>query len=153
MFKKIIDYEIGKGGRGMYVQCEKPNTVFDAKVFKVETGLNVPENILTEIELNESKSRIGIWNAELINELNYGEDFIKSQKCLTKNDAEQLFTKTKKRQNIISISEPIFDNNYENCVVSVSYLKFTGSAYGKKYFLKKVYGIWTVIIEYEIWMT
>lgn len=153
MFKKIIDYEIGKGGKGMYVQCEKPKTFFDAKDFKVQTGLNVPENILNEIELNESQSKIGSWNSELINELNYGEDFIKSKKCLTKNDAEQLFKKTNKRQNIISISEPIFDNNFENCVVSVSYLKFTGSAYGKKYFLKKVYGMWTVIVEYEIWMS
>jgi len=153
VFKKIIDYEIGKGGRGMYVQCEKSKTSFDVKDFKVETGLNVPENVLNEIELNESKSRIGVWNAELLNELNYGEDFIKRKKCLIKNDAEQLFKKTKKRQKIISISEPIFDNNYENCVVSVSYLKFTGSAYRKKYFLKKVYGIWTVIVEYEIWMT
>ncbi|MCK0126984.1 hypothetical protein MWU76_21530 [Gelidibacter sp. F2691] len=153
VFKKIIDYEIAKGGREMYVQCEKPKTSFDAKDFKVETGLNVPENVLKEIELNESKSRIGIWNSELISELNYNEDFIKSKECLTKEDAEQLFKKTKKRQNIISIGEPVFDNNYENCVVSVSYLKFTGSAYGKKYFLKKVYGIWTVIVEYKIWMT
>ena len=153
VFKKIIDYEIGKGVRGIYVQCEKPKTSFDAEDFKAVTGLNVPENILKEIELNESKSKIGILNSELIIALNFGEDFIKSKKCLIKKDAEQLFKKTKKRQNIISISEPIFDNNYENCVVSVSYLKFTGSAYGKKYFLKKVYGIWTVIVEYEIWMT
>ena len=27
------------------------------------------------------------------------------------------FKKTGKRQNIISISEPIFDNNYENCII------------------------------------
>jgi len=153
VFKKIINYEIGKCGRGMYVQCEKPKTFFDAKDFKVETGLNVPENILKEIELNESKSKMGIWNSELITELNYSKDFIKSKNCLTKNDAEQLFKKTNKRQKILSISEPIFDNNYENCIVSVSYLKFPGSAYGKKYFLKKIYGSWTVIIEYKISMS
>ncbi len=153
VFRKIIDYEIRKGGRAMYVQCEKQKTSFNAKDFKVETRLNIPENVLKEIELNESKSRIGIWNSELINELNYNEDFIRNKECLTKKDTEQLFKKTKKRQRIISISEPIFDNNYENCVISVSYLKFTGSSYGKKYFLKKVYGIWTVIVEYAIWMT
>ncbi|AWH74782.1 hypothetical protein DCS32_11620 [Dokdonia sp. Dokd-P16] len=153
VFRKIIDYEIVKGGRGMNIQCEKPKTSFDAKDFKVATGLNIPENVLKEIELNESKSRVGIWNSELINELIYNKDFIKNKECLTKKDAEKLFKKTKKRQNIISISEPIFDNKYENCVVSVRYWKFTGSAYGKKYFLKKVYGIWTVIVEYEIWMT
>ncbi len=153
VFKKIFDYEIGKGILGVYVQCEKPKTSFDLKDFKEQTGLNVPESILNEIEINATKSSNGIWNSELINELNYGSDFIKNKKCLTKKDAELIFRKTKKRQNIVSISEPVFDNNYENCVVSVSYWKFTGSAYGKKYFLKKVYGIWTIIVEYEQWMT
>ena len=153
VFKKIIDSEIGKGTLGIYVQCEKPRTFFDQNDFKEQTGLEVPENILKEIEKNGTKSSDGIWSSELINELNYGSDFIKRKKCLTKKDAELIFKKTKKRQNIVSISDPIFDNNYENCVVSVTYWKFTGSAYGHKYFLKKVYGVWTVIVEYEQWMT
>ncbi|HSD08152.1 hypothetical protein [Flavobacterium sp.] len=72
---------------------------------------------------------------------------------MTKKDAEEIFIKTKKKQNIISISAPIFDNNYENCVVSVSYLKFTNSSSGSTFFLKKVYGVWTVIAVYGIWMT
>ena len=153
VFKKIIDHEIGKGTLGIYIQCEKPKTFFDQKDFKEQTGLEVPESILKEIEISGTKSSDGIWNSELINELNYGSDFIKRKKCLTKKDAEQIFNKTKKRQNIVSISEPLFDNNYENCVISVTYWKFTGSAYGHKYFLKKVYGVWTVIVEYEMWMT
>jgi len=153
VFRKIIDYEIGKGISGIYVQCEKPKTSFDLKDFKEQTGLEVPESILKEIEINATKSNDEIWNSELISELNYGSDFIKNKKCLTKKDAELIFKKTKKRQNIVSISEPIFDNDYENCVISVIYWKFTRSAYGHKYFLKKVYGIWTVIVAYEIWMT
>jgi hypothetical protein len=153
IFKKIFDYEIGKGILGIYIQCEKPKTSFDLNGFKEDTGLEVPENILKEIEINATKSSSGIWNSELINELKYGSDFIKSKKCLTKKGAELIFKKTNKRQTIVSISEPIFDNNYKNCVVSVTYWKFTGSAYGHKYFFKKVYGVWTVIVEYEIWMT
>jgi len=153
VFKKIIDYEIGKGTTGIYIQCEKPKTYFDYKDFKVETGLEVPENILNEIEVNGTKSSDGIWNSELINELNFNSDIIKTKNCLNKKDAEQIFAKTKKRQNILSISEPIFDNKYENCVVSVNYWKFTGSAYGHKYFLKKVYGVWTIITEFDFWMT
>ena len=85
--------------------------------------------------------------------MNYSSTFIKSKKCLTKKDTEQIFKETNKRQNIISISEPIFDNNYENCVIYISYRKFTGSAYGHTCFLKKVYGVWVVIDEYEQWMT
>jgi hypothetical protein len=154
IFKKIIGHEVGKGNFGIYIQCEKSKTYFENNDFNEQTGLKVPEKILKEIKINGIKSSDGIWNSKLINDLNYGTDFIiKTGKCLTKKDAEQIFKKTRKRQNIISISEPIFDNNYENCIVSVSYSKFTGSAYGHKYFLKKVYGVWTVIVEYEQWMT
>jgi len=153
VFKKIIEHEIGKGTLGIYILCEKSKTTFDLKGFKEETKLEVPENILKEIEINESKYSNGIWNSELINKLNYGSDFIKNKKCLNKKEVEQIFEKTKKRQNIVSISEPVFDNNYENCIVSITYWKFTGSAYGNKYFLKKDYGVWTVIAVYEYWMT
>ncbi len=62
VFKKIIDYEIGKGTLGIYVQCNKPKTFFDLNDFKEQTGLEVPENILKEIEKNGTKSSDGIWN-------------------------------------------------------------------------------------------
>lgn len=153
VFKKIIDDQIGKGIFGIYVQCEKSKTYFDQTIFKEETGLEVPENILKEIETNVAKSSNGIWNIKLINELNYGSSYINSEKCLTDKDAEEIFEKTEKRQNIISISDPVFDNNYENCVVSVSFRKYTNSSRGSVYFLKKVYGIWTVIAVYGNWIT
>ncbi len=153
VFKKIIDHEIGKGSIGIYVQCIKYKTYFDQTIFKEETGLEVPENILKEIEANVAKSSDGIWNSELLNELNYGPVTIKSNKCLTEKEVEQIFKKTKKWQKIISISEPVFDNNYENCVLTISYWNFTESVSRSKYFLKKVYGIWTVIAEYEFMMT
>ena len=153
VFKKIIDEQIGKGTFGIYVQCEKHKTFFDLKEFKGETGLEVPEKILYEIEANVAKSNDGIWNSKLLNELNYSSYLIKSKKCLTKKEAEEIFIKTKKRQKIISISEPIFDNNYENCIVSVIYSTFTHSVSRHSYFLKKVYGSWTVIAVYGIWMT
>ena len=153
IFKRVINYEIEKGNSGIYIRCEKSKTFFDLNNFKEQTGLKVPENILKEIEKNAKVSVDGIWDSELIKGMNYNSDFIIKKDCLTKNDAEQLFIKTKKRQNIVTISEPLFDKNYENCVVSVSYSKFTGSAYGQEYFLKKVYGVWTVIVEYGMWMT
>jgi len=153
VFKKIIDEQIGKGTFGIYVQCEKQKTFFDLKEFKEETTLEVPEKILNEIELNVAKSNNGIWNSELLKELNYSSDLIKNRKCLTKKETEKIFIKTEKGQKIISISEPIFDNNYENCIVSVIYSKFRQSSSGNSYFLKKIYGNWTVIAVYGIWMT
>ncbi|WP_426485195.1 hypothetical protein [Flavobacterium sp. 2] len=118
--KKIFDHQIGKRTRGIYTQCEKSKTSFEQIIFKEETGLEVPQNILKEIEANAAKSSNDIWNSELINELNYGPNFFENNKCLTKKDSEQLFEKTKKRQNIIAVSQPVFDHNYENCLVSVS---------------------------------
>ena len=151
VFRKIIDHEIINGG--FYIQCDKPKTFFDIKDFKEQTGLKAPLNILKEIERNTENSNDGIWKSELLSDLNYGSDYINSKECLTKEDAEKLFEQTKKRQSIISISEPIFDKNFENCIISVTYWKFKGSAYGHSFFLKKVYGIWTVIIIYDTWLT
>ena len=153
VFKKIVDYEIGKGILGIYVQCEKPKTFFDQNDFKEKTGLKVPENILIEIEKNGIKSSNGMWNSKFTNGLNYSSGFIKIKNCLTKKDVEEIFNKTNTRQNILSISDPIFDDNYENCVVSVTYSNFPGSSSGHKYFLKKIYGVWVVIVEYELWLT
>ena len=153
IFKKIIEYEIGQGNSHIYLRCEKIKTFFDQNSFKEQTRIKVPENILEEIEKNALESIDGIWNSELINNLNYGSDFIKNEKCLTLKDAEKLFNKSGKRQSVILLSQPIFDSKFEHCVISISYLRFTGSAYGHTYFLKKVYGIWTVIVEYEPWMT
>ena len=153
IFKKIIDYEIGQGTSNIYLRCEKIKTFFDLNNFKEQTELKVPENILEEIEKNALKSIDGIWNSELLNELNYGSDFVKNETCLTLKDAEKLFKKSGTSQSVILLSQPIFDSKFEHCVISISYLKFTGSAYGHTFFLKKVYGIWTVIVEYEPWMT
>ena len=153
VFKKVIDYEIERGSKGIYIQCEKYKTSYDLKEFKEETRLNIPENILNEIEINKSKSSNGIWNSELINGLNYDSNFIKSKKCLTYNEVQRLFKETNTYQHILSISEPIFDNGYENCVVSVSFSTFTHSSYGNSYFLKKVYGVWVIINSYAFWMT
>ena len=47
VLKKIIDEQIGKSTFGIYVQCEKYKTFFDLKEFKEETGLEVPEKILS----------------------------------------------------------------------------------------------------------
>jgi hypothetical protein len=51
------------------------------------------------------------------------------------------YLKNKEKQNIVSISGPVFDKNYENCVVPISSWKFTKVLMAYKYFLKKVYGI------------
>lgn len=148
IFRKIIEREIERGAIDIYIKCEKPKTTFNQKVFKEETLFDVPKNILAEIEINGTKSRDGVWNSELINDL-YKISHSINKNCLTKKEAEEILKNTKKTQNIISISDPIFDNNHENCIVSITYWKFSPKFYGNKYFLKKVYGVWTILTDYD----
>lgn len=147
IFNEIIAHEISEGG--FYIQCNKSKTYFNS----TDIHLEVPKNILQDLMEASNKSKDGVWDSEMIENLNYSTDFIKSKSCLTKEDTEALFKRTGKRQTVISISDPIFDSNFEYCVVSVTYWKFTGSAYGHTYFLKKVYGLWTIILTYNPWMT
>jgi hypothetical protein len=147
IFNEIITHEISEGG--FYIQCDKPKTYFDS----TDIELEVPKNILNDLTEASNKSKDGIWDSELIKNLNYSSDFIKAKVCLTKQDVEELFKRTGKRQSVLSISDPIFDSKYEHCVVSVAYWNFTGSGYGHTYFLKKVYGVWVIISTYDLWMT
>jgi len=153
VFRKIIDNEISNAG--IFIRCEKPKTFFNSIEFKEQTGILLPENILEELTQSSNLNYDGKWNAKIIKDLNqkYSSDIIKKDKCLTLKDSERLYKKTGKRQSIVLISQPIFDSKFEYCIVSVSYLKFTGSAYGQKYLLKKVNGIWTIVIEYENWLS
>ncbi|WP_041557725.1 hypothetical protein [Cellulophaga algicola] len=153
VFKKIIHYEIQQDTIGIYISCEKSKAFFDKEDLKEQTVLEVPEKILNELEENATKSNHGSWDSELITELNYGSDFIKSMQCLSLKEAQLLYDKKKKRQHIITLSEPVFDNDYENCVISVSFQYFTGSAHGYSYFLKKTDGVWTVIAYYDAWIS
>jgi hypothetical protein len=59
VFKKIIEHESGTGVLGLYVH-RKSKTTFDQKVVLEETELEVPKNILRDIEINVAK--VVIWN-------------------------------------------------------------------------------------------
>lgn len=148
IFRKIIEREVEKGSTNIHILCEKSKTTFNPSVFKEETYLNVPKNILTEIETNSKKSNNKFWNSDLINELYNTCHFI-NKNCLTKREVEDLVKNTNTKQNIIAISDPIFDNNYENCIVTIAYWKFAPKSYGNKYFLKKVYGVWTILTDFN----
>jgi hypothetical protein len=153
VFKKIIDNEIEKNKSIIYIRCEKRNTSFDIKEFKEENeGFVISETTLNEFEKNNIIIN-EIWNSELIKQLKFNSTYIKSKNCLTNEEIELIFKNTNKRQNIVSINKPIFDNNFENCIVSVMYSKSFRSASGQSYFLKKINGIWTIVMEFGIWIS
>lgn len=117
IFNRIIEYELQNGE--FYVQCEKSPTHFDHKEFEEQNGSEVPKKILIQLQNEALKSTASNWPDSLMN----GQTsvlFIRTNQCLTKNDCENLFNSSGQRQNIISISDPIFDTLKEHCVVSIN---------------------------------
>lgn len=111
----------------IFIQCEKSKTFFNAKAFKKQNGVEVTETVLYEMQKASEKSVEGKWE---LNNL-----ILNSEKTY------------------LSISDPIFDSNQKHSVISVTYWKYVGSAYGQTFFLKKVYGKWTIIFTYDYWLT
>jgi len=153
IFEKIVTHEFQYGG--IYLGCTKSKTYFDSAKLTKQSGLEIPENILQELTKSSELSKEGTWNPEIIkrNHKKYTTEYIKKGKCLSGKDSKRLFDKTKERQSIVLISQPIFDSEFENCIVSVTYLKYTSSLHGHKYFLKKIYGKWIIVDTYDLWLT
>lgn len=152
---KIFDVIISRGNSHtteLYIQCEKENTYFSKSEFKKQTGSNVPEEILDQIESNlNSRNPLSEWPKELGFSIfkKYG---LKNKNCLTKDEIKKLFDETG-RQSIIAISDPVFDEKKEHCVVSVTYIMYHGSASGMSLFLMKVYGKWVVLDKFDHWVS
>ncbi|GAA3725745.1 hypothetical protein GCM10022422_03770 [Flavobacterium ginsengisoli] len=153
IFKKIISHEIEKNKVPIYIECRKPKTSFNVREFKEDTGgITVSEKTLNDFEKNNTDTE-ETWNSELIKQSEFNPKYIKNTNCLTDEEIEILFKDIYKRQNIISVSKPLFDNDFENCIVSITYSKSFHSASGKSYLLKKTNGIWTIITEFGHWIS
>jgi len=152
IFQSVINFEIEKGATELYFQCEKDKTFFTLTDFRKESVMKVPDSIMNEIMNSANNSFNSIWDPAILGTINYS----KSQhleKCLTKDEIIALFNSTKKRQTVLSISQPIFDLKHENCIVSITYWYYTGSASGHSYFIKKIYGKWVIIETFGMWIT
>lgn len=155
-FEREIFYKIIKENTTnavFYIGCEKLKTSFDSVHFNEKTGLEVPLNVLEELVVSSNKSRGGNWDSEFPIKLGLMRGLLNSEHCQTKKDIEVIFEKTKKRQSVFLLSEPIFDESFEHCIISFSCIRFKGSTYGNSYFLKKVYGSWTIIAVFDSWIS
>ncbi|PKP28277.1 MAG: hypothetical protein CVU01_04520 [Bacteroidetes bacterium HGW-Bacteroidetes-18] len=155
IFKTIIFDRLVKEHSGFFIECDKHVIPFEENDFLEQSGLiDIPKNVLFELKKN-SKNAIKNenWSNSLLEELNLGSGFLKLRKCLNNEDIVSLFEKKKKRQTIFGISKPIFDDKKQHCVIYVSILAFPGSVSGSSFFLKKVYGKWVIVQEYDFWMS
>ncbi len=155
IFRTIIFDRLVKEHSEFFIECDKHVIPFDENDFLEQTGLiDLPKNVLFELKKN-SKNAIKNekWSNSLLEELNLGSGFLKLRKCLNNEGIASLFEKEEKRQTIFGISKPIFDDKKQHCVIYVSILAFPGSVSGSSFFLKKVYGKWVIVQEYDFWMS
>ncbi|MCM5663624.1 hypothetical protein [Galbibacter mesophilus] len=137
----------------IYISCEKPRTRFEYLDFNESSGLEVPIEIIEELNRSSEKSRGGSWDSIFPLKSELASDYLKSEKCISKDDIDSLMIKKNYDTSIFNISEPIFDEKFEHCIVSFTCIRPKGSAYGSSYFLKKVYGSWIVIAVFDSWIS
>ena len=145
------------------IESIKKKTYFgyDSISFENTTGLTVPSTIILEWNNNEeNKDFEDKWDEQGLNKTDtifYGNDTIIEKKpffkCLTKDKVDQIFSKTQKRQKIYSVSKILFDNSKENGIFHFTIVPLPGDFFSKTILIKKVFGKWIIITEFDFIMT
>lgn len=142
------------------IKCIKTKTYFDydSVSFEKVTGLTVPARIISEWKSNEEdKDFIAEWNEQHLNRIDtivFDYDTLTSKKpvfkCLSKDEIDQLFERTKKRQKIYSISNILFDKSKENALFQFTIIPWPGDFSSVTILIKKVFGKWTIITRFNL---
>ena len=139
-----------KTNNQIFINCNKPKTYFNVKDFIKETSLkDIPVTVLSELNQNtkENLFKKEKWSDDyllyfrklpIINKLSY-------KKCLNINEINKIQDTLNRRNLILTISKPIFDEAKEHCIVNVVTSNYRGSFSAYSCFLKKVYGKWVII--------
>ena len=139
----------------------KTHFEYDSVSFENMTGLTIPSKIITEWKRNEERHDSSAeWNEQELNKIDtlfLENDTVIGKKtvfkCLTKDEIDQLFEKTKKRQKIYSISKILFDNSKENAIFHLATIPWQGDFYSETILIKKVFGKWKIIERFDFSMT
>jgi hypothetical protein len=134
---------------------------YDSISFEIITGLTVPSEIIFEWKQNEEKEGfIAQWNEQYLNKRDtifYENDTIIVKKpifkCLSRNEINQIFVTTQKRQRIYSISKILFDNSKENAIFHFTVIPWMGAFYTETILIKKVFGKWVIIMRFDFAMS
>jgi len=150
IFETMILNQVSKGSTNFYVSCDRPKTFFKVESFLEQSTLkDVPKNILHELEKKYDKyNEIKQWDCNLLKELKLPEGFLISDKCLASKKKKIILENTKERITVFTISNPIFDDKKEHCIVDVVISKYKGSFQASSYILKFIYGKWVILEEF-----
>ena len=149
---KIIEFTLDKEQSQLYLECTKARISFKATIFNDRSSLKVPQHVLEDLEKNVKNSKINDWDLKSLDET-FESDYFINKNCLTKEDLQGLTENTKNQYTVLSISNLVFDDLEENCIVSFRFIKSATHQFGYTFFLKKVYGRWTILDKYDYWMT
>ena len=134
---------------------------YDSVSFENMTGLTVPSKIIFEWKNNEEpQDYIAEWNEQKLNKIDtlfLENDTVIGKKpifkCLSKEEIDQLFERTKKREKIYSISKILFDNSKENAIFHFIIIPWPGDFYSETILIKQVFGKWKIIERFDFTMT
>ncbi|MFM1878257.1 MAG: hypothetical protein RLZZ241_1123 [Bacteroidota bacterium] len=149
VLRAVLDSEQGKGATNLLIQCERPLTFFDMEAYQYEAEISLPLETLYTLSIGALKSKAGRWEFDS----NTTKIGITKNPCISAKQIQKLFRKTGKRQNILSVSTPVFDASNQYCVIQVAYAKFTKSSYGLSCLLLQSPKGWEVIAEFDFWMS
>ena len=149
----VIDYERDKGISDIKLNCSRSGTFFDMETFRLESEVKIPQEVLYTLAIHALKSTSGSWEKTNQNITAPTNDKGTEPECFSEKNIQRLFKKSGKRQNILSVSTPVYDLNSEYCLVQVSYWKFTKSSYGMSCILHKKASGWEVLTEFAFWMS
>ncbi len=147
----------------IFIKNVKTKTYFDydSISFNDETGLTVPSKIISEWQANvEDDDFQGQWNEEYLNKKDTfildGEIHVGIKpvfKCLSRDEMNQIFERTKRRQCFYSITKILFDDSKENAIFDFMEIPWPGSFYLETIVIKKIFGKWVIVTKYNFMMT
>lgn len=147
----------------IFFERHKTKTFFeyDSVLFENITGLTVPSQIISEWKNNEeNKGFKANWNEQDLNKIDSiftENDTIIGEKpifkSLTRNEMNQIFERTQKRQKIYSVSKILFDESKENAVFHFTTIPWHGYFSSETILIKKIFGKWIIVTRFDFVMT
>ncbi len=120
---------------------DKTHFDYDSISFNDEFDLAVPSKIISEWQANVEDNNFNTWNEQLLNKRAKGPTF----KCISRDEMNQIFEKTKRRQRFYSISKILFDDSKENAIFDFYAIPWPGSFYLETIVIKKIFGKWVIV--------
>lgn len=129
-----------------YINCHKPKTFFEETEFIIETGItDFSKQKMLEFKINSFSQEKEKWEVEKFEKI--------TNKFITKIEETCNYFEQKrflnKKEKLITFHNPIFDNDRENCIITVVLSHSQNGFSSQDYFLTKIYGKWIIVSRFN----